>query len=98
MNLTQFNHIVQSGEKHIVVMSASWCAPCKTLKKTIQTILEKLPALKKYIHVCDIEEAEDIVEKFNITAVPTVFYIENKNTQEKKGIQSEKNILDFLNH
>jgi thioredoxin 1 len=96
MNLNQFNTILNSGNKHIVVMSASWCMPCKILKKTLNTIIEKYPQTEKQIHSCDIENSEELVQEFNITSVPTIFFIQNKEKQERKGLQQENTILEFL--
>jgi thioredoxin 1 len=96
MNLNEFNSITQSGDKKIVVISASWCAPCKSLKRTINSITDKQPHLKDHFIILDIDDCDEIVQAHEIQSVPTTFFINNKTYTEHKGLIKEQTILDFF--
>lgn len=97
MTLKEFQNLINSKQKHFVELGADWCPPCKVLKKTIHTILEKYPHLEKQIHIVDIDHAEELVEAFGASSLPSIFYIKEGNFDLEQGIQQEKTILDFLN-
>ena len=96
MDLNKFNTILGSNETQMIVLSASWCGPCKALKKTIDSILEKSPTLENRIHVCDIEDSEELVSKYHVSSVPTTFFIKDGNQELMKGAYPESKIFDFL--
>ena len=57
----------------VLQFSATWCGPCKTLTKTLETVIPNnldLPFGK-----VDIDEARDLASKFAIRSVPTLVFI-----------------------
>ena len=61
--------------------TASWCAPCRTLKPIMQEIaLENPNVLYEYI---DVDQNKSEVENNNIRSVPTVVI-------EKNGVETKR--------
>lgn len=60
----------------MLLFSATWCGPCKMLKKRINEEQEtEMPDLK--IGYCDVdnENLEEIIDLWNITSMPTSIFV-----------------------
>lgn len=62
-----------SSPMKVMKFSASWCQPCKTLSKTLDSIKEDL---KLPLEEIDIEEDSDIAVEFGIRSVPTLVKVD----------------------
>ena len=66
--------------------SATWCGPCKTLKKTVESIedeYENIEFLFLNIDDCD----NDTLKKFDVRAVPHSCYLKDGSVvTESKGM------------
>lgn len=56
---------------------ASWCGPCKTIKPFIHDLEENYPSVEFLLVNCDDDEREDIMDHFNVSALPTFILIKN---------------------
>ena len=57
-----------------VYFTASWCAPCQSMKSTTWADRSVDAALRDYVPVkVDIDEHPDLAQKYNVTEVPTFF-------------------------
>ena len=93
MTNEQFNSL--SG-KNIVIISASWCAPCKVLAKTVHDLTQTHPEITKYIHKLDIDDCEELVSRFSVMSVPTTLYIKDSLVEKKVGLQSKEDLCDWF--
>ena len=59
----------------IVFFHAAWCGPCRALTHTIDGIDKQFDDVT-LVHI-DIDEAHELVEEYNIRAVPTLIFIKN---------------------
>lgn len=90
-----FNEIVNQSKPVVIDFWATWCGPCKRLGPIIEELAAEFGD-KVIIGKCDIEENDDLTEKFNIMNVPTVVFMKDgkevdrisglviKNTYENK--------------
>ena len=67
----EFQEIISSKDICVCDFSASWCGPCRMMAPIMEDISQKYKG-KYYFYQIDIDSAEDIAKKYNITAVPTM--------------------------
>lgn len=66
----------------IVDFYGSNCAPCVTLQRTLEELDFEAPFIN--IVKLKIDETEEMIEKQNITSVPTVFFMKDGEVLERK--------------
>lgn len=75
--------------KKVLRFTASWCQPCKSLAKQLESIDVSLP-----IEVIDIDTHSDLAVEYGIRSVPTLIMldenVEMKRTTGTKSIESLK--------
>ena len=65
-------------------MSASWCFPCKIYSSTFNTVKNEEKYKGIVFEEIDIDENEDVAEKYGIRSVPTTVILdENENVLSK---------------
>jgi thioredoxin 1 len=85
---------IYRSEKAVICFSAEWCIPCKNFSPTYSTYADKYKDINFY--KVDIDDSEDLVNKFNIISVPTFIFL-NKGVKinEIIGI-NETNFSSFI--
>lgn len=83
-----------SSKAHSLVLlyfTATWCGPCRFLSPLYTNLAAK------YKTVCflkvDIDEAREVAARWNISSVPTIFFIRN-GKEVDKVIGADKNALE----
>lgn len=72
-----------SSELPIVLdFSATWCGPCRQLAPIIEELAKEYDG-RIAVGKCDIEEAVDLTDEYNIRNVPTVLFIKNGEVVDK---------------
>ena len=66
----------------VLDFSASWCGPCKQLAPIIEELSNEYED-RIAVGKCDIEEAVELTDEFNIRNVPTVLFIKNGQVVNK---------------
>jgi thioredoxin 1 len=80
------------GQKVLVVQfSATWCAPCKTLTKTIEDNEDKFT---NPIYKMDLDANAELASVLGIRSVPTLIRFENE--QEVKRVIGNQNFEQLL--
>jgi thioredoxin 1 len=59
---------------------ATWCPPCKQLKPTIEA-LEKEYEGKIEIKSIDVDQNQELAQKFNVQAIPTLVFLDAKGNE-----------------
>jgi thioredoxin 1 len=77
--MKKFSESSGSLDKKLLVLSATWCAPCKTLKPKLDTLNKEFPNVE-FLDV-DTDVEDDITRKFQPTTLPTVVLVD-KNDRE----------------
>ena len=80
-------------DKRVLRFTASWCGPCKTLAKNLESINTQVP-----IEVIDIDENTDTAVEYGVRGVPTLVMLD-ANTEVKRlvGMKSLKELEDWFN-
>eukprot|EP00171_Calliarthron_tuberculosum_P012852 IDg12852t1 len=85
--LAEFNSIKQnSGNKLVVVdFKADWCGPCQAIAPVYERLSSKFAGRARFLKV-DVDEAQDIAQECQISAMPTFqFYLNGSSVAEMQG-------------
>lgn len=91
--------IIENDDKSILqedcfilfYFTASWCGPCQKIKPIIEEISNRVD--KNLLKVCkiDVDTNSELVDEYNITSVPTLILIKEKNIIDSySGTNKEK--------
>ena len=67
--------VENTGKQLLLYFGATWCGPCMVLKEKIEKNKEEIKDLVVINVDCDVPENEDIMEQYNITALPTQIFV-----------------------
>ena len=71
--------------------SASWCGPCKAVQKHIEKMAEDFKDKGVSVVKIDVDDHQDVAAEFNVTSVPTFFFLKNgKNIDSVVGASAER--------
>ncbi len=93
MSLNEYNENVTLPNKYVLYFTASWCAPCKEIKPYVKELCDQYNV---HFYMVDCNEYPDILEKYEISKVPSFYYFSN-NTLVNKHTGSDKvKLLNFV--
>jgi len=80
----------EAGSKAVIVdFYATWCGPCKVIAPVLQTFSEKYPNV--IVLKVDVDEAEDVSQKYQIEAMPTFkVFVNGKEEDMVLGASQDK--------
>lgn len=58
----------------VVCFGATWCGPCGALKPKFETLSTQYDDRVMFLKI-DIEECEEVADKFKVSSLPTTFII-----------------------
>ena len=94
----EFDEIIGSKDICVVDFSASWCGPCRMMAPVLEDISDKYKG-KYFFYQIDIDSAEELANKFNVTAVPTIIVFNKGNEIDRtSGYQDFEEFERFLNN
>jgi thioredoxin 1 len=80
INIEMLNKIIEAcdevGKMLVIKASATWCGPCKAVKPKYEKMAHEYPNVV-FVEF-DVEEASDIAEELDISAMPTFIVVLNK--------------------
>lgn len=90
----EFEEKIKNG-KVLVDCYASWCGPCKMLSPIIDELSEEVDTCTFY--KIDIDDAEEVSEKYNIVSIPTVLLFENGELKKQMvGFKSKEELEEII--
>lgn len=100
MTNEEFDEIISEKNICVIDFSASWCGPCRMMAPILEDIADKYKG-KYYFYQIDVDSAEELAQKFEISAVPTiVIFAKGKELGRTSGYQEidefEKFLLDTI--
>jgi thioredoxin-like negative regulator of GroEL len=78
----------------ILKFYATWCAPCKALSATINSIKDEITI---EIEEIDSDENMDMARKYNVRSLPTMIMIDgDKEIKRQAGLMSVDQLKEFV--
>lgn len=87
-------HVINSEFPVVVNFHADWCEPCKKLTPTLKEMIEPLTNID--LAVVDVEKHPELVESFEVKAVPAVVALRNGQVVDKFIGLVEKDMITKL--
>lgn len=75
----------------ILYFTATWCGPCRVISPIFTSLAEKYP--KAVFLKVDIDEARDVASSWNISSVPTFFFLRD-GKEVDRVVGADKNALE----
>lgn len=76
-----FNKVIKQYKKVIVDFYATWCGPCKMLAPMLEKVVTKH---NDWVIVkVDVDKHNDLASKYQVQAVPTLFFFKEQKLVEK---------------
>lgn len=100
VNETEFNELVLENTEGVVLVDffATWCGPCKALGPVLEELTEEIGAKAKVLKV-DIDESQELAQKYRVMSVPTMKIFKNGEVVETiVGLQSKGVLLEKINY
>jgi thioredoxin 1 len=81
--------------KHVFYFTADWCGPCKKVRPIVEELIKDGYSFQ----VIDVDIEKELVEKFQISSVPTFILFKNeKSIKRVSGAQTKTQLEDFINN
>lgn len=88
----EFNNTIKTGT-WLVDFNAKWCGPCRMLEPIIVDV-----AKNNNVISVDIDEAEELTEKYGIMSVPSLLVFKNGSLASREvGYMPKEEIVRLLN-
>lgn len=98
MTEEEFDAIINSKKVCVCDFSASWCGPCKMMTPVLEDVSDKYKG-RYYFYQIDIDSAEELANKYHISAVPTIVVFSNGvEIGRTMGYQDFYEIERFINN
>ena len=88
------SEVLKSSQPVLVDFWAEWCAPCKILAPTVDSLAEKYRDMIKVVKL-NVDEGIDTSSRFGVKAIPTlILFRDGKEAERVVGVPS--NAKDFI--
>ena len=77
-----FAEILSSAEPVLVDFWATLCGPCRALAPTVEAIASEYDG-KAVVVKCNVDDCEDIAEKYGIRNIPTILFFKGGELVDK---------------
>ena len=82
--ITEQNFAEYSSKSELLVLDfwATWCGPCRALAPTLSDLAKEYDG-KIIVGKVDVDQCEDLAEKYGIRNVPTMIFLKNGEIADK---------------
>ena len=87
---------INTLENVVLFFTASWCGPCKVMYPIVEKLEEKLTMCHFFKIDVDADETEYIVQHFDVSSMPSFFFIKNKQVQNRLSGANKEQFSEYL--
>lgn len=89
--------VLDSNVPVLVDFYADWCGPCKMLRPILEEIANEKEEEKIKFASLNVDDAEDIAMKYNISSIPCLVLIKDgKEEKRSVGLRPKDDILNMI--
>lgn len=88
-----FDELLSSNKVVVADFWATWCGPCKAMGPSIDELATEYEG-KALIGKVDVEENNDLAEKYAIRSVPTIIFFKDGEMVDKQVGAVPKTVLE----
>ncbi|MEO6547926.1 MAG: thioredoxin domain-containing protein [Ferruginibacter sp.] len=97
MSISDLEASINSSKIVLVDFGAVWCPPCKKMEPVLKKLLQDFPGKITLVKV-DAEKDEEILKKYNVTALPVfILYKNGKQIWRREGTATESEFAGLIN-
>lgn len=89
-----FDELLSSNKVVVADFWATWCGPCKAMGPSIDELATEYEG-KALIGKVDVEENNDLAEKYAIRSVPTIIFFKDGEMVDKQVGAVPKAVLEI---
>ena len=80
----------------VVEFGAEWCHPCKTLEPILKQLSVEWSGKASLVQI-DVDQAQNLVQKYSIFSVPTILmFVKGQPVERLTGFQPKEKLKDKL--
>lgn len=88
-----FDELVMKSDQPVLIdFWAEWCGPCRMVGPIVEEISNDYDG-KAVIGKVNVDENQEITQKYGIRSIPTILFLKNGEVQEKSIGAVPKNVL-----
>ena len=94
--MEKFNDVIKSNEPVLVDFFAEWCGPCKMMKPILEDLKKQIGDSARIIKI-DVDQYEELANKYHIQSVPTLMIFKNgEPVWRQSGIMQAADIKEVI--
>jgi thioredoxin len=96
LNEKEYAETINTGKPLVLMVSASWCQPCRMLKPLLKKIEDSYTGKVKF-YAIDSDESQELCGSLGISGIPTlIFIVGSKLAGRLVGVHSEEQIREHI--
>jgi thioredoxin 1 len=81
----------------LVDFYADWCGPCRMITPIMDSLASEYQGRAKIVKV-NVDEAQRVSEKYNVTAIPTIImFVDGEEVKRLVGVHDKETFQTLLN-
>lgn len=94
-NLEEFQQLIRSSPNLLIDFYSDSCGPCRVLSRVLSEVATAHPEVT-FVKI-NVDEHPRLADEFNVSVLPTVFYLRNGQWTEKfMGAVSKPEVVKFI--